>query len=172
MATDEPSSDQSGDPSSEDATISEDGRTEILYVSWGGTGRAASVRQAMRRAVAEQRPLRYLAVLDDDHFSDLDRPMIDLVANELGWLLEAQIELTRSQIGAEDLPVSVEVRSGRLVDLVAETVAAAAGPNDENLVLIGAPVPVAGHDSIQTLIDQIAGQTGSKVDLVLPVDRI
>ncbi|MCP5033979.1 MAG: hypothetical protein GY939_19430, partial [Actinomycetia bacterium] len=83
----------------------------ILYVSWGGTGWAASVREAMRRAMTDnvdgdgengQRGLRYLAVLDDEHFADLDDNMLALVTEELRWLIDAQLELTRRQLGATD----------------------------------------------------------------------
>ena len=136
----------------------------LLYVSWGGTGRGASVREAMREAVEQQRPLHYLAVLDDEHFADLDHSMIALLIDELRWLLEAQLELTRAQVGADDLDVSIVVRAGQVVDLVAETVDGA-GETD---VLIGAPVPVAGHHSIEEQIGQIASRTGSPVRLVLP----
>ncbi len=138
--------------------------TELLYVSWGGTGRAASVRSAMRRAVSEQRALRYLAVLDDEHFSDLDRQMTELVSDELFWLLSAQIELTRSQLGVADLAVEIEVKAGQVVELVAETVAEVG----KTTILIGAPVPVAGHDSVQSMIDSISSQTGCEVLVVMP----
>lgn len=136
----------------------------VVYVSWGGTGRAASVREAMRRAMEEQRPLRYLAVLDDDHFADLDSAMITLVTDELEWLLEAQLELTRSQIGADDLDVAILVRAGQVVDLVADAVGATSGAE----VLVGAPVPVADHRSVEEVIGQIARRTGCPVHLVLP----
>ncbi len=136
----------------------------LLYVSWGGTGRAATVRQAMVRAADEDRGLHYLAVLDDDTFADLDRSLAGLVAEELTWLLDAQLNLTAEQIGATDLPVSVEVRRGRVVDLVAET----ADGLGRTQVLIGAPVPVAGHASVEALLDRIAERTGCPVALVSP----
>ena len=77
----------------------------ILYVSWGGSGRAASVRAAMRLALEQPeesgRGLRYLAVLDDEHFADIDDNLLAVVSDELRWVLDAQLELTRNQLGAE-----------------------------------------------------------------------
>jgi ABC-type antimicrobial peptide transport system ATPase subunit len=139
-------------------------KPDLLYVSWGGTGRAASVRKAMRRAMAEDRSLRYLAVLDDEHFADLDRSMLDIVADELNWMLDAQLELTKSQVGADQLEVSVDVVTGEVVELVVASVAES-GDTD---ILIGAPVPVAGHDSIDSMIGQIIERTGCRVEVVQP----
>lgn len=141
-----------------------DAAAELLSVSWGGTGRAASVREAVRQAIDERRPLRYLAVLDDDHFADLDHAMIALLTEELQWLLDAQLELIKIQLGADDMHVAVTVGAGQVVDLVVDTVASTGATR----VLIGAPVPVAGHDTIQSMVDQIADRTGCKVGLVVP----
>ncbi|MGI9613616.1 MAG: hypothetical protein ACR2QO_11935 [Acidimicrobiales bacterium] len=138
--------------------------SELLYVSWGGTGRAASVRTAMQQAMTEDRPLRYLAVLDDEHFADLDDAMLKILTKELHWLLDAQLELTKSQVGGDGLDVSIEVAAGRVVDLVVGSVEDGAGTD----ILVGAPVPVAGHDSIETLISQIAERTGCSVEMVQP----
>lgn len=137
---------------------------ELLYVSWGGTGRAASARQAILRAKADGRAIRYLAVLDDEHFADLDPRMRELVADELDWLLDAQLELTREQVGASDVAVTVEVRTGQVVDLVVETIEAIG----VTPVLIGAPVPVAGHETIDALMAVIGERTGCPVELVRP----
>lgn len=144
----------------------ESGRSSpaIVYVSWGGTGRAASVRQAMRRAVDEQRPLIHLAVLDDGHFADLDPSTIELLLDELSWLLDAQLELSKEQLGADDLDVRLVVLAGDVIALVDEIVSEI-GPTD---VLLGAPVPVVGHDSMDTMTARIENQTGSVVQLVVP----
>ncbi len=137
---------------------------ELLYVSWGGTGRAASVREALRRAQADDRTLRYLAVLDDEHFADLDGAMIELVRDELHWLLDAQLELTRGQVGAGEVEVAIDVTVGRVADAVAGAVGGTSGVD----ILIGAPVPPAGDESVESLIDQIADRTGCRVELVQP----
>lgn len=140
----------------------------ILYVSWGGTGRPASVREAMRRAMAQdgdhEPGMRYLAILDQDAFGDLDDTMKRLVADELEWLLEAQLELTRDQLGAEHFPVDVVVRSGDVVEAVVD-VLGERGPAD---VLIGAPFPVAGHTSVEGLTEVLRARISGTVSIVVP----
>lgn len=143
----------------------------ILYVSWGGSGRAASVRAAMAHALAEDesvgRGLRYLAVLDDGSFADLDGDTLDLVADELRWLLDAQLELTKRQLGAESLIVEVVVRRGDVVEAVVD-VLGERGPAD---VLIGAPVTPAGsgYATVDDLQQALAGRVDASVSVVEPV---
>ncbi len=143
----------------------------ILYVSWGGSGRAASVRAAMLRAQAEDsstgRGLRYVAVLDDAHFADLDDDTLDLVADELRWLLDAQLELTKRQLDAEDLIVEVIVRRGDVVEAVVD-VLGERGPAE---VLIGAPVtPVgSGFDTVDDLQRALAGRVDAAVSVIEPL---
>lgn len=144
----------------------------MLYVSWGGTGRAASLREAMRRALAvedgDDVGLRYLAILDDGAFGDIDPGTRRLVADELEWLLNAQLELTRDQLGRRDLPVDVVVRSGDVVEAVVD-VLGERGPAD---VLIGAPVPVAGHESIESLTEALRARISGSVTIVVPPEEI
>ena len=137
---------------------------EILYVSWGGAGRAANVGEAMRRATVVGCPLRYLAVLDDEHFADLDDSMIRLVGEELQWLLDAQLELTKSQVGADELAMVVEVTAGRVADEVVDAV----DGSSEVEILIGGPLPGAGDDSAEPLIEQLERRTGCRVELIQP----
>ncbi len=143
----------------------------ILYVSWGGTGWAASVREAMRRAMTDnvdgdsengQRGLRYLAVLDDEHFADLDDNMLALVTEELRWLIDAQLELTRRQLGATDLVTEVIVRTGDVADAVVD-VTEERGPAE---VLIGAPLPA--HQTIEALTSEVQARTKVEVSVVTP----
>ncbi|MEM9135072.1 MAG: hypothetical protein AAF962_15160 [Actinomycetota bacterium] len=143
----------------------------ILYVSWGGSGRAASVRAAMSRALAQEesvgRGLRYLAVLDDGSFADLDDNTLDLVADELRWLLEAQLELTKRQLDAADLIVEVLVRRGDVVEAVVD-VLGERGPAE---VLIGAPVTPAGsgYATVDDLRQALAGRVEARVSVVEPL---
>ena len=136
----------------------------ILYVSWGGTGRAASVREAMRRAVADGVGLRYLAILDTEHFADLDDRTIEVMSDELRWLLEAQLDLTSTQLGVDDLPVEVVVKVGDVVETVVD-VLGERGPAE---VLIGAPVPTAEHESVEALTEALRGRISGSVSLVSP----
>ncbi len=134
----------------------------IVYVSWGGTGRSSALRTAVLTAQDADKPLVYLALLDNDSFSDLDQSMLDLVADELEWVLEAQIEMTTAQVGAPLVPVRLIVRFGDVVVEVADVVAQLEKPR----ILVGAPVPVAGHESVTDLVAALRQATNCEVELI------
>ncbi len=136
--------------------------SEIVYVSWGGTGRSSSLRTAVLAAQDADKALVYLALLDNDSFSDLDRSMLDLVADELEWVLEAQIEMTTTQVGAPLVPVRLVVRFGDVVVEVADVVEQLAKPR----ILVGAPVPVAGHEAVADLVVALRQATNCEVELI------
>ena len=136
----------------------------MVYVSWGGTGRSSALRQAIRTAQSQESSMVYLAVLDDDSFSDLDKSMLDLVADELEWVLEAQIEMAVAQVGAPITEVRLVVRYGGVVNEVTEVAGSLSKPH----ILVGAPVPVAGHDSVSSLVKALEQSTGCVVSLVEP----
>ncbi len=134
---------------------------QVLYGSWGGTGRSSSLRAAFREAASDGGPLVYLAVLDQSSFGDVDDEMALVVADELEWLLDAQINLTRSQLGLDDLPVRVAVRRGEVIDEVAglsETLGYAK-------ILLAARVPIAGHDSLDAFVASVARRTGQETSV-------
>lgn len=142
-----------------------DGRSaEVVYVSWGGTGRAASVRRAMEHAKETGRGLVYLAILDDSTFGDLDDATRELAKDELGWLLDAQLDLTKSQTDAGELAVRVLVRAGDVADEIVEVVDTL-GQTD---VLIGAPVPESIQGAVAELIAVVTARTSADVSLVEP----
>ncbi len=136
---------------------------DLIYVSWGGTGRAATLRAAMQIASEIDGGLVYLAVIDEGTFDDLDDSMVDLIENELEWLLEAQIELTRRQLNVEE-EVRVVIRRGDVDDHVVEMVEALG----ETTVLIGAPAATANHESVAEMIEVLRERTGRPVELVEP----
>lgn len=129
---------------------------QILYVSWGGTGRAASLRSAFSHAAEVDGSLVYLAILDNSTFSDIDDDMALVVADELEWLLEAQINLTRTQLGLDELPVRVAVRRGDVIEEISSVVETLGTAR----VLLGAPVPTSGHESIDDFVATVAERTG------------
>lgn len=135
---------------------------EVVYVSWGGTGRAVTLREALRKANDQDKGLLYLAILDDSTFSDIDDAMMALAKDELSWLLDSQLELTKSQLGASDIPVRVLIRDGSVIDEVDEVVSTLG----ETEVLVGAPVPIAGHDTIGELIDVLSARLSVPVSLI------
>lgn len=141
---------------------------DLVYVSWGGTGRAAALRAALAKAAAEQRGLTYLAVLDDSTFGDIDEATLELVKDELAWLLDAQLELTRSQIGVDDVEVRVLVQAGDVADAIAETVEAVEGTADNTEVLIGAPIPLTADESVSELIKVLGRRVDAPVTLIEP----
>ncbi len=134
----------------------------VLYVSWGGSGRAATFRKALEAAREHGCELVYLAVLDPHAFGDLDDTMSSIVVDELDWLLSAQIELVRRQTGIDDTPVRVIVRSGTVADVVAEICGVVA----VGTIVVGAPVPVSGKATVEELLDEIGRRTGRSVEVI------
>lgn len=134
---------------------------ELVYVSWGGTGRGEALRAAMQQASAAGKGLVYLAVLDDAHFADLDDGFLAVVKDELEWLLDAQLEVTKAQLGVDDLPVRVLIRSGDVVDQAADAVATVG----DTTVIIGAPVPLADHESVDALLGELRDRVSVPVVL-------
>ena len=138
------------------------GTRELVYVSWGGTGRAAAVREAMTRAGAAGRGLVYLAILDDASFGDIDTAMLELAREELAWLLDAQLELTRSQTELDDLAVRVVVRTGDVVDRICEL----AQTTGDSEILIGAPGPQVEDGLVSELAEAVRLRVPGPVALI------
>lgn len=139
-------------------------RTDVLYVSWGGTGRAATVREALTRAGGSGRGLTYLAILDDGAFGDIEPAMLELARHELSWLLDAQLDLTRRQTNLDDVPVRVVVRTGDVVDRIVE--AAESGSVDE--VLIGAPVSLTDAGPVTDLVARVGRRLDQPIEVIQP----
>lgn len=135
---------------------------EIVYVSWGGTGRGAALRAAMEKASANEKGVLYLAVLDDAHFADLDERFLAVVTDELRWLLDAQLEVTKTQLGVEDLPVRVLIQEGDVVEQAVDVIATLG----DTEVIVGAPVPLAQHESVVTLVEELRDRVPVPVQLM------
>ncbi len=135
---------------------------ELVYVSWGGTGRGATLRTAMERASEEGKGLLYLAILDNAGFADLDAAFLAVVKDELEWLLDAQLNVTKTQLGVDELPVRVLIRGGDVAEQVADVVSAMG----ETEVVVGAPVPLAAHESIDSLVDELRAKVSVPVSVV------
>lgn len=134
-----------------------------LYVSWGGSGRASCLRQALRQAEVVDASLRYLAILDHGAFDGIDDAMKALIADELTWLLETQIDLARRQTNIER-KVWLQVEAGDVASLAA----AVAKATDCTKILVGAPVPVSESESVAELLESLQVTTGIEVELILP----
>ncbi len=88
--------------------------------------------------------------------------MLELAEDELAWLLNAQLELTRKQTGVSDVSVRVLVRAGDVANEISELVDATGGTE----VLIGAPVPESGHNAVTELVALVEKRTGASVTLL------
>jgi len=99
---------------------------ELLYVSWGGNGRTVALRTAFEEALQRDKSLLYLAVLDEDHFGDLDKKFLSLVVDELEWLLDAQLRLVAGQLDADGHPARILVRVGDVYTELGDVVKASA----------------------------------------------
>jgi len=138
---------------------------ETLYVSWGGTGRGAAVRAAVKRAGEAGQNLRYLAILDDDQFGDLNPKLAEMVAAELTWLLKAQLRMI-DLLTEPDVEATVEICHGDIEYHVAE-VAARIGAD---LILLGAPLgkrlAASGRKDRLQLVEALRNATGADVEIV------
>lgn len=144
-------------------TSTESRTADLIYVSWGGTGRGSSLREAYRQAATGQRGLLYLAILDEDTFNDLDPTLLTVVSEELKWLLDAQIRLVQNELGL-DVPTRIMVRTGDIDDEVTEVIKL----TGTDTVLIGAPVPLARHTSVDEFVGILTDRTQASVSVVEP----
>ena len=136
---------------------------ELIYVSWGGTGRGAALRAAYDQAADADQSLTYLAILDPPHFADLDPGFIKLVIDELEWLLNAHM-LTVAEAGYKQVETTrVIVRTGNVDDEVVQ-LAKASGAQS---IVLGAPIAI-GDTSVDELVAALRRQTGIAVTVADP----
>lgn len=136
---------------------------ELIYVSWGGTGRGAALRAAYDQAADAGQSLTYLAILDPPHFSDLDRGLIDLVAEELQWLLNAHMRTVAEASYQQVESSRVIVRVGEVDD----EVEALAKATDAKAIVLGAPVDI-GSRPVSDLMAALQTRTGLPVAIIDP----
>jgi len=136
---------------------------ELIYVSWGGTGRGAALRAAYERAAAANQSLTYLAILDPPHFADLDDRFIALIAEELAWLLSAHMRTIAEASDHNVASTRVIVRTGEVDDEVQELVEATGA----TAVVLGAPIDI-GDRSVTELLEALRTRTGADVSIVNP----
>lgn len=129
---------------------------ELLYVSWGGNGAIAALRSAFEAALERSAPLLYLAILDEEHFGDLDASYLTLVVDELEWILDAQMTLIADQLDAEGHRTRILVRVGDVLDEIDDVVKA----SEVEAILV--PSDVAES------MNSILTRTGIEVEAVAP----
>lgn len=136
---------------------------ELIYVSWGGSGRGAALRAAYDQAAEAGQSLTYLAILDPPHFSDLDNGLIELVAEELDWLLNAHMRTVAEASYRQVESTRVVVRVGEVDDEVEALVKSSGAA----AIVLGAPVDIGGR-SVQELMAALEKRTGVSVSIVDP----
>lgn len=133
-----------------------------LYVSWGGSGTTDSLRNAARQANESETALVYLGVVDDDSFGDVDGATMEMLLEELNFLLRTQLVGVTRQIGAPDLPTSVEIRRGSVADAITG-VATSMGVAS---VLIGGPLPISHSEDPEAVVAELSKSCGIKLSLI------
>ena len=136
---------------------------ELIYVSWGGTGRGAALRAAYDQAAEAGQTLTYVAILDPPPFSDLDQGLLKLVADELDWLLNAHMRTVAEASYRQVESSRVIVRIGEVDDQV-EALARSTGAD---AIVLGAPVAVGGT-SVEELTQALQNRSGVPVSVVDP----
>lgn len=136
---------------------------ELVYVSWGGTGRGVALRAAYEEAAQANQSLTYLAILDPPHFADLDRSLLALVVDELEWLLNAHMRTVAEASSRQAKSTRVLVRTGEVDDEVEHLVQATGAET----IIIGAPLDLAGN-SVDELVDALQARTGAAVRIIDP----
>ena len=137
---------------------------ELIYVSWGGTGRGAALRAAYDQAADADQTLTYLAILDPPHFADLDDGLITLVVDELEWLLNAHLRTVAAASYKQVESSRVIVRTGEVDDEVIEL----AHTTGATSIVLGAPLATAGGTSVEDLVTALRDRTGVSVSIVDP----
>ena len=90
--------------------------------------------------------------------------MIAIVADELEWLLDAQIDLTTDQLGCGDLKSVWLSSRADVVDLAI----AEAKRCGRTWCWSALPVAVAGHDSVESMTGPDHERDSAEVAVVLP----
>ena len=135
---------------------------EMIYVSWGGTGRGAALRAAYEQAAEAEQRLTYLAILDPPTFADLDSNLLTLVVDELEWLLQAHVG-TVAEASYSNVETQVVVRTGEVDDEVEELARSLGASN----IVVGAPVLLQGG-SVDELVIALRERTGCEVEIIDP----
>ena len=133
-----------------------------LYVSWGGSGTTDSLRNAAQQAHDSDTALVYLGIVDDQTFGDVDGATMEMLLEELDFLLRTQLVGVTRQIGAPDLATSVEIRRGSVSDAI-RGVSAKMGVKS---ALIGGPLPSSHEADRDSAVAELSQSSGVQLTLV------
>lgn len=128
----------------------------ILYLSIAGAGTSDTLEEALIVAVEADSDLRYVAVVDDQHFGDVDDATMDMVADELRFLLRAQLIAVRRRVTSSP--------DGHVVIHRGTALSAVGGADDDDVdvVLIGGPLALDAA-AVSELIEKL--KRGAGVDV-------
>lgn len=135
---------------------------DIVYVSWGGSGRNDTLEAAARRAKDAGVGFIYLGVVDNQKFGDVAKPTMETLINELEFILRSQTFAVMRQINGTGVETSVVVRRGE----VAEAIRSVAEDAGVSSVLVGGPLPVRDQQTAAQVIDQLQLDTGLTITLI------
>ena len=135
---------------------------DIVYVSWGGSGRNDTLEVAARRAKDAGVGFIYLGVVDNQKFGDVAKPTMETLINELEFILRSQTFAVMRQINGTGVETSVVVRQGEVAEAI-KSVAKSAGVSS---VLVGGPLPIRDQQTAAQVIDQLRIDTGLTVTLI------
>ncbi len=135
---------------------------DIVYVSWGGSGRNDTLEEAARRAKDAGVGFIYLGVVDNQKFGDVAKPTMETLLNELEFILRSQTFAVMRQINGTGVETKVVVRQGEVAESI-KSVAEAAGVSS---VLVGGPLPTRDQQTPAQVIDQLRIDTGLTITLI------
>lgn len=135
---------------------------DIIYVSWGGSGRNDTLEDAARRAKDAGVSFIYLGVVDNQRFGDVAKPTMATLLEELEFILRSQTFAVMLQINGSGVQTRVVVRRGEIAEAI-KSVAEAAGVSS---VLVGGPLPIRDQQTAVQVIDQLQIDTGLKITLI------
>ncbi len=135
---------------------------DILYVSWGGSGRNDTLEAAARRAKDAGVGFIYLGVVDNQKFGDVAKATMETLINELEFILRSQTFAVMRQINGTGVETRVVVRRGEIAEAI-KSVAESVGVSS---VLVGGPLPIHAQQTAAQVIDQLQIDTGLKITLI------
>ncbi|NNF53539.1 MAG: universal stress protein [Acidimicrobiales bacterium] len=135
---------------------------DIVYVSWGGSGRNDTLEDAARRAKDAGVSFIFLGVVDNQRFGDLPKPTMKTLLRELEFILRSQTFAVMRQINGTGVETQVVVRQGEVAEAI-KSVAETAGVSS---VLVGGPLPIRDQQTAAQVIDQLQVDTGLKITLI------
>lgn len=134
----------------------------LLYVSWGGSGRNDTVEAAALQTAQAGGSFVYLGIVDNAKFGDVASATLEMLIEELDFILRAQTKAVMRHINSPETASRVIVRRGD-VGTELRTVAAEIGVST---ALVGGPLPIRDQRTAAEVIASLESETGLKLTLI------